>query len=1590
MFSVLTDQIKKGDQIQIFFIDGSTLSGQIDAISEKYILLKTENGKTTITKNEFEKNISRWTIIENIGTPFTDLSQQRDQGPETSNSPNHTIDIFLGDFETEVESVKLSLFDPIFASLFPRGSNNRQNENWNLINNRFQHAKKNNQPGTISSLVKSLESLAEEYPKLSVIPYNAGCFSFFLGDYDAAIAYFNSAYNIEKNPKYLHNLLVSLLEKHDYSAGIECLYEVFSENLPWEKDDEWRIFIFLTYETNSFKKFLESFQKIIIKISSKKIAVSSNQSSLLFKTIALLLKKNKQLTDALAVIDLFKDGNELGSKTLNLMEISFKSTSQQKTQQSLFVSQKEEKKQEKIQEKNETQVIDEELALLKNGKSVSVHGRIYSYKTDRNYGFIADDDGIEYFFHRSAIVDNDILLQLSNIPWNDEFSIDVIFEKTVGPRGPIAIEITSPKTIDELLTIANESANNGDYVAAISNIKHILFMDSKNSKARELFILWKKYIQFPNLPTGDNSYAKAVRAQIAEKDPRKAEYLFLDAIQEKDNLDNAVIELAALYCDENRDEEAIQLIKKHIKRIKNPRHAEDLLAAIYRRTEQYDSLIALLESQYNKAQNNTEKGQILLQMGNSYLNLNNYEEADKTFIRVLEIHPDNLSARRNRAICLFKQNKYNDAEAILSKILEKTYDASAVDLKNAISDARKTGQSSSQLEEIITVTVSSDYSNEETTEFTKYLLESFDISGILPNRILSDTSGNIAYSASEKEALTDIQTIERIIRSIKTTNSKEIANYYLAAAWVCSRKVEDRNKFYQFLAMAFTYYGDSAVQDNRSIDAIKSWYCESLIAFDNIRQNDSIEKIALDNVCKFLYSTLGKKHIPLSNTLPLNIVLDDIFSKSPSYDLIFNAIGYLIFRSEFASKKILNQIFNRPILREKALQFLKNKGVYSPSSIEELNEFVSLWNDYRRNLISINKKIKSDFQYFREKQFSLPWLEDISNKIPKLIEEVYFKEDMDRLHDLKDIVDNYKDLFEVKTFEEKERLLIQISNNSKSLITEIQDSPTQISIMGIIPLCQNIKSDADNDLNTLYQTSSAGLSIRLAIPSYFHHNKEIEIQLAIENQIGCSPADSIAIIPAVYGEDLFDFDERDLKIPGSLRGGTQKIVKIPLLLSDNVVKAREFSFSLYLRYKGYSGEIRNTLPQEFKILVYPENEFIEMKNPYSQYAVGTIVKNPEMFYGRNELIKNIFTTIQNSRDQSKCIIIFGQKRSGKSSILYHLKVLLKKDTSLIVLDLDSLGSILVNPCNFVYNFFWSIIRKLKDALLEIEEMNNIARLEISFPTVKEFFDHPSPEIKFMEIFDDFNKVKERNHDWRGKRVVLLIDEFSYLYNDITAGKIPKSFMKLWKALLEKNYFGAVLVGQDVMEKFKSEFPNEFGVIQDERVSYLTDEDSLKLIDEPIQIIGKTRQSRYKEKAIPKIIELTAGNPFFIQIFCDKLVQYMMHTHKNFISEADVEQVKQDLISGVNAFDLATFDNLISSGDDSPTAIKQNDIVNVLQAIAMNSQNEYSSRNAIDIVTETPIDDILKELYERNVVVRKKNNYYAIKVKLFKEWLIAHP
>jgi hypothetical protein len=356
-------------------------------------------------------------------------------------------------------------------------------------------------------------------------------------------------------------------------------------------------------------------------------------------------------------------------------------------------------------------------------------------------------------------------------------------------------------------------------------------------------------------------------------------------------------------------------------------------------------------------------------------------------------------------------------------------------------------------------------------------------------------------------------------------------------------------------------------------------------------------------------------------------------------------------------------------------------------------------------------------------------------------------------------------------------------------------------------------------------------------------------------------------------------------------------------------------------------------------------------------------------------------------------MIYGQYRSGKSSIMHHLKVQLEQERDILVVDLKNIGSIIDESSSvpFIYQILWNILQPFQIAIRDRVD-NGFTPLNISFPNDLEFYKNPSPLSFFKTIFTEYMYQAKRSENWSNVRIILLIDEFSYIYGKIVEGRIPETFMINWKALLQENYFNVIIAGQDVMPKFKKRFHNEFGTMHPEQVSYLKDEDAIKLIDEPIRIGGRQGESRYREQAIKRILDLTYGSPFYIQIFCSKLVEYMNINHAIFVTKAYVEHVKDELIRGKGSLVIDDFKNLIDSGDTSKDAISHEDILTVLKTIAKNSQigeGDYYYSN-INCKTLSPIDIILADLENRKVIEHIRENSYRILVGLFKEWLNANP
>jgi N utilization substance protein A len=558
-------------------------------------------------------------------------------------------------------------------------------------------------------------------------------------------------------------------------------------------------------------------------------------------------------------------------------------------------------------------------------------------------------------------------------------------------------------------------------------------------------------------------------------------------------------------------------------------------------------------------------------------------------------------------------------------------------------------------------------------------------------------------------------------------------------------------------------------------------------------------------------------------------------------------------------------------------------------------------------------------------------------------------------------------------FEEQERLAHRLTTRCDEVVQKMEEQPTLFALESLRGWLLHLREQVDRRFQEVLSRSVPVLSLVLPLESFYPDpNREIELQLQLTNQVGCSPASHLELHIAADPE-YFQVGQRVLTLDRSLRGGESYTQRVPVRVTSRSLEDRVFPLEVTAYGQDRAGRAVTSQATKLSVRLYPASEFQEIENKYAPYAGGTPVKDIHMFFGRQALIERLVSILSAPGPQASSILLYGQKRSGKSTVLSHLK----RRLTFPCLPVEfSLGDIVEGLS--LAKFLFRIIQVLE---FQIEDLEHLAPPKLEFPRCADF--QAEPMIHFHSFMESFSRACKRTPAWSDCRLILLVDEFSYLYDEIKSGRVPENFMKTWKALVERGYFRTVLVGQDFMPRFKKRFPNEFGVTLDERITYLAKKPAEELIENPIRIQG---ESRFRGRARERILELTAGSPYYLQIFCHNLVEYMNEKQAKYCTDSDVEQVKERLVSGVHALEFDKFDNLIGAGDEPPDRRAQ--LESLLRAISRTKAGWWC-RNEIGGLAEADLNDILVDLVQRDVLEQKSGDYYRIRVGLFRDWLAAH-
>lgn len=527
-----------------------------------------------------------------------------------------------------------------------------------------------------------------------------------------------------------------------------------------------------------------------------------------------------------------------------------------------------------------------------------------------------------------------------------------------------------------------------------------------------------------------------------------------------------------------------------------------------------------------------------------------------------------------------------------------------------------------------------------------------------------------------------------------------------------------------------------------------------------------------------------------------------------------------------------------------------------------------------------------------------------------------------------------------------------------------------------------LKSSCDKEYSDFMRDTIPVIDVSVAEGSINVEGNIIQFVLNIQNN-NKQTADNVVI---KLSKDNFEIMQDYSQEKNILKGSSaiEKIFKIQIndekLLKEDVLPLR-----VIIQYD-YSIEIKKTEEDEVeKELSIPleKQDFEPIENKYAAYAGGAVVADDSMFFGRDDDIKQIIANIYGGDKLIKTgrtLALYGQMRTGKSSLVTHLENALRKkdrDKNIII----HYGDISGNAMD-LYSFCSFLLFKLQTELEDnhptlYKELNN------NGITIEDFLPQEHFLLQFNKTFERFCKYINKMDT--GYNLILTIDEFTHVYDSIRKGVLAEDFMMFWKAFIQNNSIYAIILCQDHMMKFVNDtrFTNAFGSIELRKVTYLSEKYAKDLMEKPILYHGK---SRYKQGALDHLYELTSGSAYLIMKFCCDLVNFINdEIHVPYITKAYIDECLRKKLPDIE--EEKYFHPLFIDKSD----LQKEDIIKEKNKLLLKRIAQQSSRNEWadykKVVLSEDDEDVIKNLEERDVVIVEERQRCKIKIALYKEWLL---
>ena len=298
---------------------------------------------------------------------------------------------------------------------------------------------------------------------------------------------------------------------------------------------------------------------------------------------------------------------------------------------------------------------------------------------------------------------------------------------------------------------------------------------------------------------------------------------------------------------------------------------------------------------------------------------------------------------------------------------------------------------------------------------------------------------------------------------------------------------------------------------------------------------------------------------------------------------------------------------------------------------------------------------------------------------------------------------------------------------------------------------------------------------------------------------------------------------------------------------------------------------------EFADMVHilpPVREFTPLVNPYSP---GTpLRKTSQLFFGRQSLLNFIIHNVERSRQsqQPSVLILVGQRRTGKTSALLRLEEYAPPHLLPVYVDCQSFG-VAEGMAAFLYDLAWF----MADALATRDH-------EVAVPPMNAWQENPSSFFQREFLPAVFAQLPPET------TLLLVFDEFEAFENLVNDGILPPTLFPFLRHLMQHGQrLNFVFAGTHRLEEMGTDYWSIlFNIALYQQVEYLEESAARDLITKPV-----APHLLYDDLALDKILRVTAGHPYFLQLVCYALVNRANEQGTGYVTISDVDVALKEML-----------------------------------------------------------------------------------------------